>query len=364
MYDNLDDNQLEIDDIFYRGPFDVESNKTKLKKSKTNILIVVAIMTIIIAFLIEAIIFIVYNANKINDLKNQFDDFKKLHFEYIHTSSKTMNNLTNFITDLNKGIKDINNNKNNIKNSENNKNAKIIKNVLLITDCYTNKPNSAMYITTEYLYLLLSKVNFITLEYINSSSVQNYSLIDFIKYSAVVFDLVDGGYGIKNSKFYETIDDYVVSGGSLFVTHDQFDLEEEGREHHLDMLGLEYFPIISNFVTQAKVINKNHSIFSNYYNLTNLDIFTIKETHRSWSLFNEAKNATKLIDLVDDDKQNADYLIVNNYGKGKTAITRAGHSSNIYYLNKDFCELPKSPMTLDEEKIFINTLYWLLFDDK
>ena len=363
MYETLDDNQLEIDDIFYRGPLDVESNKTKLKKSKTNILIIVAITTIISAFLIEAIIFIVYNANKINDLKNQFDDFKKLHFENIHTSNKKMSNLTNFITKLNKGIKDINNN---IKNNKNNKNTKMIKNVLLITDCYANKPSKHRHQTTEYLYLLLSKVNFITLEYIDSSSVQNYTLKDFMKYSAVVFDLVDGGYGIKSSKFYDTIADYVVSGGSLFVTHDQFDLDDKENEHHLDMLGLEYFQNFSAFVTEAKVTNKNHSIFSNYYNLTNLDIFTIKETHRSWSLFNETKNATKLIDLVDNNEQNVDYLIVNNYGKGKTAITRAGHSSSIPYsfLNINFCILHHSPMTLVEEKIFINTLYWLLFDDK
>ena len=106
---------------------------------------------------------------------------------------------------------------------------------------------------------------------------------------------------------------------------------------------------MSTFTTKAKVTNKNHPIFYNYYNLTDLNVFETKLTHRTYSKFDGSNNAVKLIGLVDNNGGYADYLIVNKYGKGKVALTRAGHSSS---------------MTLNEEKIFINTLHWLIFDDK
>ena len=222
------------------------------------------------------------------------------------------------------------------------------KNVLLITNYFSNIRNRYGNLPTEYLYLLLSKVRFITLDIIDFVSVQKYELSNFKKYSAIVYDFVDCGYGENSAKFHDVILNYIKNGGSIFATHDQFDFENEGLQFPrlLNMLGLKYYRDMSSYTNKAIVTNKNHPIFYNYYNLTYLNVFETKSTHKSWSEYDRTTSATKLIDLVLNDGQYVDYLIVNNYVKGRTAMTRAGHSHS---------------MSLDEEKIFINTLHWLLF---
>ena len=263
----------------------------------------------------------------LNYLTNQYH-------EYINTSNKEIKDLKNCITNL-----EIENKK--LIDTENL--LKMKKTVLLITNHFTNNIPS-----DGSLYFLLSKVRFVTLDVIDSTSVQNYQLDNFNKYSAIVFDVVQNGYRFGNLNFFDKIVKYTKKGGSVFLTHNHIDYQQKESTFPFYLVGLKYYASPSTLTTKAKVTNKNHPIFYNYYNLTELNEFSTKSTYRSYSIFNETSSAIKLIDLVDGNGKYDDYLVVNKYGKGKAAITRAGYSSSL---------------SLDEEKVFINTLRWLLFDD-
>ena len=282
--------------------------------------------------------------------KREIDGLSSMQDEYTYTSNLKFENLTNCISRLEKDFKELKNTINYMK---------MKKNVLLISDYNVKKKRADNYKTTDYLYLLLSKVNFVALYVIDSLSVQKYTLENFKKYSAVVFDLLEYGYIFTNLTFSDEIANYVKNGGSVFATHDQFENKNNKLKYLLNIFGLEYYSVSSAIknkakvcnsaqIANAKVCNKNHSIFYNYYNLTNLNDFSVQETKRCFSKINVTSSAIKLIDLVINNKQTVDYLVVNKYEKGKTAKTLAEN---------------RIPMTLDEEKIFINTLHWLLFDE-
>ena len=295
-----------------------------------------------------------FEINKLKSLnensKREIDGLSSMQDEYTYTSNLKFENLTNCISRLEKDFKELKNTINYMK---------MKKNVLLISDYNVKKKRADNYKTTDYLYLLLSKVNFVALYVIDSLSVQKYTLENFKKYSAVVFDLLEYGYIFTNLTFSDEIANYVKNGGSVFATHDQFENKNNKLKYLLNIFGLEYYSVSSAIknkakvcnsaqIANAKVCNKNHSIFYNYYNLTNLNDFSVQETKRCFSKINVTSSAIKLIDLVINNKQTVDYLVVNKYGKGKTAKTLPGN---------------RISMTLDEEKIFINTLHWLLFDE-
>ena len=93
-----------------------------------------------------------------------------------------------------------------------------------------------------------------------------------------------------------------------------------------------------------EIILPEHEIFDFYYDLKkNLTNFKIAQTHQSRHR-NIESSAKNIIKYLTADGVKYDYLVANEYEKGRVVFWAAGHTIAI---------------TEDEKKLFVNLVAWL-----
>ena len=99
---------------------------------------------------------------------------------------------------------------------------------------------------------------------------------------------------------------------------------------------------------KAKVSEFGHPFFDTYYDLTDLRVIDIAETHKTYhKIIDRGSNTIKvLMEFVVEKERGIkyDYLMANEIGKWRIMYWAAGHSNTI---------------SKDEEKIFMNIFGWL-----
>ena len=282
-----------------------------------------------------------------------------------------LNYLISICIDIENTIKDINKFNEDIKklkidefnvkyNSEIDILSKIIQNYGLIeyTNCSnlikyklysikTSKDNNVLLIShnshSDLYHLLKLNISTENISVIKPESILDNPTYSKLKhYKVMIYDLIDGGY--RDTKNVEEIKKYLVNGGIIIVTHDQWTVRD--KSNCLQLLGAKNQKCSIVQIKKAKILNIGHPIFKTFYDLSSINKnIEISETHRPNSFGYENKEEyykNLLIEL--DDKNLGAYLLIKEVGKGKIIYWNAGHSP---YLN-DF-----------ERKLFINCIYWI-----
>ena len=224
------------------------------------------------------------------------------------------------------------------------KNARI----LLISNMNTGPSKHNIQSKKEMIYDTLKNSNLISEIIVTSiDSIKHFTEFSLSSYHCVIYDLLDHGCEIENPQ--KEIEKYIKNGGNIIVTHDH-------ANRLLDILGLKRVgddknknknkkkkTNINKISHYNKVINVNfdHDIWKSYYNLENIKIMNIMETHGK--LYASNKETKQVMHSYDNN--NDLYLSTRNIGMGKAIFWNAGHTPNI---------------NEEEKKLFLNMIAWVL----
>ena len=270
----------------------------------------------------------IINENKIinNEIKAYLDKIKKINIitniNELDILNKNIDNIENKIKDLstlkekgNKnniemefkpGLVGVGNMLKKIRNfgdiyiNENN-DLKIIK-------CFKsiNEDNNILLISNQKypminnLLRLNKKINNITI-FSPDFIIPKLTYQNINEYKIIIYDLSDGGYGIKTN-INEDIKQYLENGGNIIITHDHWTLQNPQGDY-APLLNAKLIPHKYVIVGKAKILNNNHPIFKSYYNLNlqNNSEIDIAQTHKTDTEYNNNEEYLKdlLIELND-----------------------------------------------------------------
>ena len=231
------------------------------------------------------------------------------------------------------------------------------KNVLLITNYFSQKPSSHHLIATDALYNVLKQIKTVNITAFDvfDPALDNRTLSYLKKFDLIAIDFMDGGYDIapRFPNFTRNLMTYIKDGGALFTGHDQFDSVHKGyiTPQAIEMLSLLGFihksgPFEGSTAYFEKSAIQNSIFLTNY--VLDGDQIKIAGTHQTYSTYDNSCTTCKVVlKFEKDGPDSSEYLVTNRVGKGKIVNIRAGHSSGF---------------TEDERKIFLSSILWLLYD--
>ncbi len=248
---------------------------------------------------------------------NQFEEVQQIHELY-----KKVNELI----EENKILKQQLNNYNNYLNN----------NIMLIS----NQSNPLLSNLLN-LHKSINKISIITPSYILSRLTEQ----NIQSFKIIIYDLQDSGYGNTNNK--EDLNKYLLNGGNIIITHDQWSNAAyispiELLNAKLSYQGNEAIKIVN----KVKIKNNSHPVFNSLYNLSYLkdSVVQIELTHKTHTVYNDIEEYNKNLIIELDDGRHGEYLYIREIGKGKVIFWNAGHSKDI----NDF-----------EQKLFMNLISWI-----
>ena len=165
------------------------------------------------------------------------------------------------------------------------------------------------------------------------------------KYKILIYDICNCGFGRTKNK--DEIKNFVSKGGNIIVTHDHWTylgngcLETNGCS---ELLGAKLVQQSYAHVTKAKIIKKEHPIFTKFYDLSSENSnINVCDTHKTDTFYNniDEYNRDLLIEL--EDGKHGEYLLIKEIERGKIIFWNVGES--------DINEF--------EKKLFINCLSWI-----
>ena len=162
------------------------------------------------------------------------------------------------------------------------------------------------------------------------------------EFKIIIYDLQDGGYGDTNN--IDEIRNYLINGGNMIVTHDQWSFLP--RKGCPQLFGAKLQTQKYNCTTKAKINKNYHPIFTSFYDLCleNQTIIAVSNTHKTDTIFENIQEYYKDLLIELDDGKQGEYLLVKEIGKGKLIFWNAGHTYDL----TDF-----------EKKLFMNFIYWI-----
>ena len=254
------------------------------------------------------------------------------------TISLTLNQFeeSQLIQELYKEVIELKEEKEILKKQLNNFNNYLKNNILLIS----NQSNPLL-TNLLNLHKSINKISIISPNYIlprlTEENIQSFKII--------IYDLQDAGYGNTNNK--EDLNKYLLNGGNIIITHDQWSNAAyispiELLNAKLSYQGNEAIKIVN----KVKIKNNSHPVFNSLYNLSYSkdSIIQIELTHKSDTVYNDLEEYNKNLIIELEDGKHGEYLYIKEIGKGKIIFWNAGHCKNI----NDF-----------EQKLFMNLISWI-----
>ena len=187
--------------------------------------------------------------------------------------------------------------------------------------------------TNSLLYNLLKTCPYINEIYIfqNNFIIQKFTDRIIEKFKIIIFDLTDVPYRTKFGD--EKIKEYISKGGNIIFTHNHWMNNNIYQDTY-----------ISSKVT---IVDKEHPVFSSYYNINTTNNFGISQTHNYNKLIFENEYLTDAVIKLNNDI-NSEYLMIKNYEIGKLIYWNVGHLASL---------------TGDEEKLLVNLISYIYQDE-
>ena len=187
--------------------------------------------------------------------------------------------------------------------------------------------------TNSLLYNLLKTCPYINEIYIfkNDFIIPKFTDRIIEKFKIIIFDLRDDVYLTKFGD--KKIKEYISKGGNIIYTHNHWMNNNIYQDTY-----------ISSKVT---IVDKEHPVFSSYYNINTTNNFGISQTHNYNKLIFENEYLTDAVIKLNNDI-NSEYLMIKNYEIGKLIYWNVGHLSSL---------------TGDEEKLLVNLISYIYQDE-
>ena len=188
------------------------------------------------------------------------------------------------------------------------------------------------------LHKSVNKISIISPSYILSRLTEQ----NIQSFKIIIFDLQDSGYGNSNNK--EDLNKYLLNGGNIIITHDQW--SNAVYKSPIELLNAKLIIQEIKIVNKVKIKNNSHPVFNSLYNLSYSkdSVVQIELTHKTHTVYNDIEEYNKNLIIELEDGKHGEYLYIREVGKGKVIFWNAGHSKTI----NDF-----------EQKLFMNIISWI-----
>ena len=178
----------------------------------------------------------------------------------------------------------------------------------------------------------------------SSKMLPNLKFENMQQFKAIIYDLNDAGF--EETISLEEINKYMINGGNIIITHDQWTYAPRKACVNAKLIGAKIKSQNYTFTTKAKIYNNNHPIFTSFYNLymNNQNIIDISTTHKTDTIYENMEEYYKDLLIELEDNKHGEYLLIREIEKGKIIFWNAGHTYDL---------------TDYEKKLFMNFIYWL-----